>query len=88
MKPLDSPALQSFLDAELRAGASIVDGSLSPSWGAMKRLVILDAPFRTLDWQKHPELAHRDINDPHYWKAEVEDISTGELVAYSFDSRP
>ena len=85
MKRLDSKALQSFLEAELGAGANIVEGTSTPNWGKMKRLIILDAPFRTNTWQAHPELTFRDTNDPHYWRAEVEDVQTCELVACRFN---
>ncbi|WP_353568962.1 hypothetical protein [Haloferula sargassicola] len=84
MKPLDSPALQAVLMAELDAGAKIVEGTSSPNWGKMKRLIILDAPFRTSAWKEHGGLTFRDINDPHYWRAEVEDTATHELLACRF----
>jgi len=86
MKALDSTALQTFLDAELGAGAKIVEGTANPNWGTLKRLIILDAPFRTAAWQEHSELTFRDTNDPHYWRAEVEDAKTCELVACRFSS--
>ena len=86
MRNLDSPSLQSFLDAEVAAGAKIVEGTENPNWGKMKRLIILDAPFRTSGWKAHPELTFRDTNDPHYWRAEVEDTETHELIACRFAS--
>jgi hypothetical protein len=86
MKTLKSAALQTFLDAELGAGAKIVEGTANPNWGKLTRLIILDAPFRTTTWQAHSELTFRDINDPHYWRAEVEDVETCELVACRFSS--
>ena len=84
MTPLDSPALQTVLMAELDAGAKIVEGTFNPNWGTLKRLIILDAPFRTTAWKEHGSLTFRDINDPHYWKAEVEDSGTHELLACRF----
>ena len=84
MKPLDSPALQAVLMAELDAGAKIVEGTSSPNWGTMKRLIILDAPFRTSSWKEHGGLTFRAINDPHYWQAEIEDSATLELLACRF----
>jgi hypothetical protein len=86
MKKLDSTPLQAFLEAELVAGAKIVEGTSNPNWGTMKRLIILDAPFRTTAWVQHGNLTFRDINDPHYWRAEVEDPATNELVACRFAS--
>jgi len=86
MKLLKSSTLQIFLEAELNAGAKIVEGTSNPNWGTLKRLIILDAPFRTTVWKQHPSLTFRDINDPHYWLAEIEDIATGELVACRFSS--
>jgi hypothetical protein len=84
MKPLDSHALQAVLRAELDAGAKIVEGTSAPSWGTMRRLIILDAPFRTSAWKGHGGLTFREINDPHYWQAEVEDPATHELLACRF----
>ena len=84
MKPLDSSALQAVLMAEIDAGAKIVEGTSAPNWGTLKRLIILDAPFRTSAWEEHGGLTFRDINDPHYWRAEVEDPATHELLACRF----
>lgn len=84
MKRLDSTTLQAFLEAELDAGAKIVEGTSSLHWGAMKRLIILDAPFRTTAWRNQSNLNFREINDPHYWLAEVEDSATNEFVACRF----
>ena len=84
MKPLDSHALQSVLIEELYAGAKIVEGTSNPNWGTLKRLIILDAPFRTTAWKEHSSLTFREINDPHYWKAEVEDSASHELLACRF----
>lgn len=82
-----SEPLQRFLEAELAAGNKIVDGSSSPGWGQLTRLVILDQPFRSKGWEGEAQLAFREINDPHYWKAEVEDVGTAELVACRFGTR-
>lgn len=76
--------MQTVLIAELDAGAKIVEGTFNPNWGKLKRLIILDAPFRTTAWKEHGSLTFRDINDPHYWKAEVEDSGTHELLACRF----
>ena len=70
--------------AEINAGAKIVEGTSVPNWGALQRLIILDAPFRTTAWKEHAGLTFRDINDPHYWQAEVEDKLTHELLACRF----
>jgi hypothetical protein len=84
MKPYDSTALQAVWMAEIDAGAKNVEGTSAPNWGTLKRLIILDAPFRTSAWKRHEGLTFRDINDPHYWRAEVEDSGTHGLLACRF----
>ncbi|WP_035606976.1 hypothetical protein [Haloferula sp. BvORR071] len=83
MKPLESAPLQRFLEAELSAGNCVVDGG-ALEWGKLRRLVILAGPFVSRAWEREAILIFREINDPHYWKAEVEDSSTGEVVACRF----
>lgn len=61
-----------------------MESSTEPNWGKMKRLIILDAPFRTTPWRAYAELEFREVNMSHYWKSEVEDIVTHELVACRF----
>ncbi len=84
MKPFASAALQSFLEAELRAGAKIVEETSAPNWGDLKRLIILDSPFKTESWKQQAKLIFRDLHDPHYWHSEVEDSATKECVACRF----
>jgi hypothetical protein len=85
MKPLESGPLQRFLAAELSAGNRIVEGG-SLQWGNLKRLIILATPFLSRGKEDEVPLVFREINDPHYWKAEVEDPNTGEMVACKFGS--
>ena len=84
MAPMTSEPLQRLLEAELAAGNEIVEDSSGLGWGKLTRLVILDQPFRSKGWEGEPQLAFREINDPHYWKEEVEDVATEELVACRF----
>ena len=83
MKSMESAPLQRFLEAELSAGNRVVDGG-PLQWGSLKRLVILGSPFLTRAWENDATLTFREINDPHYWKAEVEDAAAGEMVACRF----
>lgn len=77
-----SCVLNEFLDQELSAGNEIVEDS--PGWGAMTRLVILKMPFRPTFSVTDSALRYSEINDAHYWKAEVEDPFTREVVACRF----
>jgi hypothetical protein len=85
MKLLESGPLQRFLEAELSAGNRVVEDSLA-QWGELKRVIILGSPFLSRGRVDEGSLSFREINDPHYWKAEVEDSHTKELVACGFGS--
>jgi hypothetical protein len=50
----------------------------------MTRLVILGEPFKTEPISPPAGLEYHDVSDPHYWKAEVHDPRTRELLACRF----
>jgi len=83
MLPFRSEPLNQLLTQELTLGNRIVDDG--PGWGSMKRLVILHSPFRTPLSSLPAALSYREVNDPHYWKTEIVDRDTMEMLACRFD---
>ena len=83
MSPFRSQSLNELLSQELTLGNRIVDDG--PGWGSMKRLVILQNSFRTPLSTISANLSYREVNDPHYWKAEVIDSVTMEMLACRFE---
>ena len=83
MRALESERLQRFLEAELAGGNRITTGG-PVEWGSLRYFVMLREPFKTRAWERDEALVFREINDPHYWKAEVEDAIAGEVVACGF----
>lgn len=77
MNEFRSAGLCDFLQREILAGNSIVERG---KWGDIE-MVFLALPFRTPPPGSNSGLAFRDINDPHYWLAEVMDESTREVLA-------
>lgn len=82
MDTFQSQALNVLLQDELAAGNRIDDQG--PGWGNMNRLVILRFPFRTVESTLPVGLSLNEVNDPHYWKAELVDEATREMVACRF----
>lgn len=77
-----SPLLNGILDRELDAGNTVVEDG--PGWGEMHRLMMLAGPFQTARNEIDPRLSYREVNDRHYWLAEIEDPLTRELLACRF----
>ena len=82
MPSFQSSRLNAMLNAELATGNTIDEDS--GGWGGMSRLMILRFPFRAREKSLFDGLERRDINDPHYWKIEIEDPDTKELLACKF----
>ncbi|HQR06534.1 MAG TPA: hypothetical protein PLN21_06915 [Gemmatales bacterium] len=78
-----SEPLNQLLAQELTLGNRIVDDG--PGWGQATRLVLLQSPFRSSLSKLAPSLVAREVNDPHYWKTEIEDTSTKEMLACRFE---
>ena len=76
-----SALLNQLLQEELSLGNSIQEEG--PGWGKCVRLVKLTHPFRTTVIPHQLQL--REINDPHYWKAEIEDPDMLEMLVCGFD---
>ncbi|MFT3883460.1 MAG: hypothetical protein QM703_27895 [Gemmatales bacterium] len=83
MLPFRSEPLNQLLTQELTLGNRIVEDG--PGWGQATRLVMLHLPFRSSLSELSPSLVVREVNDPHYWKSEIEDISTKELLVCRFE---
>ncbi len=76
-----STLLNDVLAAELAAGNRVLDGD--QPWGDYVQLIRLALPFRT---QGFPvKLVLREVNDPHYWKAELVDEVTREMLVCAME---
>jgi hypothetical protein len=75
----DSPKLNDILMAELVAGNGVVE--TGPGFGGAARMVLLGGPFRTPRPAPGLGLEFCEVNDAHYWLAEVEDPATPEVLA-------
>lgn len=72
------PSLQNLLQMELDAGNAVRE--VSKGWPKENSIFIKFARAvnsDTPDW-----LEHREINSPHWWKAEIYDPRTGHLFAW------
>lgn len=78
-----SHLLNELLRLELEQGNRVVDDG--PGWGESNRLVLLEVPFRSSLLELSSKLVVREVNDPHYWKTEIEDSSTKEMLACRFE---
>lgn len=83
-----SGKLKKILQAELRAGNTVVKASEGdwPEEGSV--FVMLDKPFRTPIQRNSPGIAFTNVNDPHYWKAEYHDKAAKQILACGFGGRP
>jgi hypothetical protein len=71
-----SAALNEVLATELAAGNRVLDGG--EPWGQYVLLVRLALPFRSTSFPAG--LVYREVNDPHYWQAELVDERTKEML--------
>lgn len=74
--PIRSAHLRAALDRELSAGNALIEWAGGS--GGMPLMVLLAGPFRAAHG---PELVRREVNDPHWWQAELSDPETGEILA-------
>jgi hypothetical protein len=77
MNEFRSPGLSDFLGRELAAGNAIVERG---KWGDLD-MIFLELPFRTPPPDASTGLIFRDVDDPHYWLAEVYSSATKEVLA-------
>jgi hypothetical protein len=77
MREFRSPGLNEMRAGELAAGNQIVERG---AWGELA-MVFLERPFRTPPPEASTGLVYPDVNDPHYWLAEVHSTATKEVLA-------
>lgn len=75
------PVLKKVLNDEIAAGNEVVE--TSRGWPG-KLCVWLSEPFRRKVSPLPDGVELRDINDPHYWKAEYHHAETDQLLACKF----
>jgi hypothetical protein len=80
--------LKGILDLELQAGNKIVEtyeskDSTFPMPNAT--MIFLEKPFRTPIQREFKNIEFRNINDPHYWKAEYFDKDNTQFLCCGFD---
>jgi hypothetical protein len=80
--PFQSPHLHEILTREIAAGNVIAEDG--PPLGNLVRFILLAHPFHTPLPDSSDTLVIREINDPHWWKTEIEDPKTMEMVACKF----
>lgn len=83
-----SGALKDILELELKAGNKIVEtyqskDSTFPMPNAT--MIFLGKEFRTPIQKDLDNIEYREINDPHYWKAEYFDKDTLQFLCCKFD---
>jgi hypothetical protein len=81
-------ALQDILAAELAVGNTVQEDWRGDWPESGCRLVLLKMPFRTRIRRDIPGVTFRNVNDPHYWKAEYRDESLREYLACGFGGVP
>ncbi len=76
-----SLTLTKILNQEIELGNKIVE--TSTGWSEENTIIVfLGKPFKA-DYE-FENIEYRDINDPHYWKAEYYDKSTNHILACKF----
>lgn len=76
-----SLTLTKILNKEIELGNTIVE--TSKGWPDENTIIIfLDKPFN--DEYEFENIEYRNIDDPHYWKAEYFDKLTNHILACKF----
>ena len=80
-----SGKLNEILQLELKAGNRIVETSEGdwPYPGSI--MIFLEKPFKTPIQRELEGVLFRNINDPHYWKAEYVDLKNKMVLCCGFD---
>ncbi len=77
------PELRSLAAAELAAGNDVVDSGTG-LYGPETVLVQLRKDFQAPPAQLPPGVRYREVNDPHWWKAEYFHAPTGHCLVCGF----
>lgn len=76
-------AIKDILNEELASGNSIVE--TYEGWPAGTTLISLKKPFKRPAKKNLDGIKFRNINDPHYWKAEYFDVINHLLLTCGFN---
>jgi hypothetical protein len=79
-----SEKLKAILHNELLLGNVITE--TWEGWPTDSIVVFLKKPFRTNIKKIDKELEYREINDRHYWKAEIHDRKSNRILLCGFDN--
>ena len=81
-----SPNLKLILDDELKAGNSIHETSIGGFTNCQNNhlFILLKYPFKTPFRNDLEGIVFHSIDDPHYWKAEYDDIINFQTLACNF----
>lgn len=83
-----APSLRRVLETEWALGNRVVETGRGWPYGGTSILVLLERPFLG-SYAPPPEgLELVEVNDPHYWKAELRCARTGETLACPFAEIP
>lgn len=74
------PELRGLLAAELAAGNTVVEARTG-MYGASAVLVLLSGPFRSRPARLPAGVEYRELNDPHWWKADYFHAATRDCLA-------
>lgn len=76
-----NPTLTAILNQEIELGNEIIE--TSKGWPEEKTIIVfLKTPF--IGKYELENIAYRNIDDPHYWKAEYVDSVTNHILACRF----
>ena len=79
------PALRAILDAELAAGNKISDVS-ERAWPMENGITVsLVKRFAIRIETLPPTVSYFELNDPHYWKAEIKSLERPQLLICGFE---
>jgi hypothetical protein len=77
--------LKEILELELKAG-NTVEETYEGDWPLPNSIIVfLGKPFITPIQRNLPNIEFRNINDPHYWKAEYSDKSNRMWLCCRFN---
>jgi hypothetical protein len=77
------PELRTLLESELAAGNQVAE--TSKGWPRPDSVfVMLALPFRKRPGTLPAGVVYRDVNDPHWWKAQYHHEPTQHLLACPF----
>ena len=81
-----TPQLKSILQNELESGNIICETYQGPfsKDSSQQLMIFLRYPFKSPIRRDILGIVYREINDPHYWKAEYADVANHQTLACHF----